>query len=147
MLNIRKITVPVDLNKNTQKLVDYALFIAKQFEAEVTLLHTVEFVVLGEMALGNPTYDDYNTKRKEEADKALERIVTESADKWKSCTSKVLMGDTVDEILLYTKDVNCDLIIMGSHGKRGLEKILLGSVAERVLKKAHCPVLIMNPYR
>lgn len=147
MLNIRKIIVPVDLNKNTQKLVDYALLIAKQFEAQVMFLHTVEFIVLGEMALGNPTYDDYNTKRKEEADNTLKKIVINSEDIWKNCTSKVLMGDTVDEILLCAKDENCDLIIMGSHGKRGLEKILLGSVAERVLKNADCPVLIIKPYR
>lgn len=147
MLNIRKIIVPVDLNKNTQKLVDYALLIAKQFEAQVMFLHTVEFIVLGEMALGNPTYDDYNTKRKEEADNTLKNIVINSEDIWKNCTSKVLMGDTVDEILLCAKDENCDLIIMGSHGKRGLEKILLGSVAERVLKNADCPVLIIKPYR
>jgi len=147
MLEFKKIIVPVDLDKNTTKLVEYALYIASQFDAEVLLLHTVEFVVMGEMALGNPTYDDYNTSRKEAAGKTLDKIVQEAAEKGKKCTSRVLMGDTVDEILACAKEEHCDLIIMGSHGKRGLEKILLGSVAERVLKNAHCPVLIMNPYR
>jgi len=147
MLEFKKIIVPVDLEKNTTKLVEYALYIASQFDAEVLLLHTVEFIVMGEMALGNPTYDDYNTSRKEAAGKALDKIVQETAEKGKKCTSRVLLGDTVDEILACAKDEHCDLIIMGSHGKRGLEKILLGSVAERVLKNAHCPVLIMNPYR
>ena len=147
MLQFRKIIVPVDLNKNTNKLVNYALYIAAQFDAEVILLHTVEFIVMGEMALGNPTYDDYNTSRKEAATKALNTIIEENAGKRVKCSSRVLMGDTVDEILACASDVQCDLIIMGSHGKRGLEKILLGSVAERVLKNAHCPVLIMNPYR
>ncbi|SHO42563.1 universal stress protein [Desulfopila aestuarii] len=147
MLNFQKIIVPVDLDKNTTKLVEYALNIASKFEAEVILLHTVEFIVMGEMALGNPTYDDYNTSRKEAARKALDKIVQEAADKGQKCASRVLMGDTVDEILACAKEEHCDLIIMGSHGKRGLEKILLGSVAERVLKNAHCPVLIMNPYR
>ena len=147
MLNFQKIIVPVDLDKNTTKLVEYALHIASKFDAEVILLHTVEFIVMGEMALGNPTYDDYNTSRKEAAGKALDKIVQEAADKGQKCTSRVLMGDTVDEILECAKEEHCDMIIMGSHGKRGLEKILLGSVAERVLKNAHCPVLIMNPYR
>jgi len=146
-MNIRKIVVPVDLDKNTPKIVDYALFIAQQFDAEVTLLHAVEFIVLGEMALGNPNYDDYNTSRKDEARESLEKIIQNSLGKWKKVKSKVLMGDILDEILHYAKEEQCDLIIMGSHGKRGLEKILLGSVAERVLKNAHCPVLIMNPYR
>jgi len=149
MLNFQKIIVPVDLDKNTTKLVEYALYIAGQFDAEVILLHTVEFIVMGEMALGNLTYDDYNTSRKEAAGKALNEIVQEVAktERGKKCTSRVLLGDTVDEILACAKEEHCDLIIMGSHGKRGLEKILLGSVAERVLKNAHCPVLIMNPYR
>jgi len=147
MLNIRKVIVPVDLDRHTEKLVEYALFIAKQFDAEVVLLHAVEFIVLGEMALGNPSYDDYNASRKSEAIKALDKIAEESAGKCRKCTPKVLTGDIVDEILLCAKEESADLIIMGSHGKRGLEKILLGSVAERVLKNAHCPVLIMNPYR
>jgi len=147
MLRFQKIIVPVDLDKNTNKLVNYALYIAAQFDAEVIFLHTVEFIVMGEMALGNPTYDDYNTSRKDAATKALKTIIEENAGKGLKLSSRVLMGDTVDEILACASDIHCDLIIMGSHGKRGLEKILLGSVAERVLKNAHCPVLIMNPYR
>lgn len=147
MLKISKIIVPIDLDKHTGKLVDYALFMAKGLDAEVVFLHAVEFIVMGEMALGNPTYDDYNTIRKDQAVKVLEDITRKAAGKCKACTSKVVIGDTVDEILDFTKHENGDLIIMGSHGKRGLEKILLGSVAERVLKNAHCPVLIMNPYR
>lgn len=147
MLNIHKILVPVDLDKHTEKLVSYALNFARQFEAEVILLHTVEFIVLGEMALGNPTYDDLNTGRRQAAVKALDAIAHSSTGQARQLTSMVLLGDVVDEILRCAQQENCDLIIMGSHGKRGLEKILLGSVAERVLKNAHCPVLIMNPYR
>lgn len=147
MLNIQKIIVPVDLDKHTTQLVEYALSMARQFDAEVILLHAVEFIILGEMALGNPTYDDLNANRREEAITVLDTMVKGSADKCRAVTGKVLMGDVVDEILMCAKDEKCDLIIMGSHGKRGLEKILLGSVAERVLKNAHCPVLIMNPYR
>ncbi len=147
MLNITKIVVPVDLHKNTDKLVNYALFIAKSLDAEVIFFHAVEFVVLGEMALGNPSYDDYNTDRLKKARKALDEIREKAADTYKNCTSKAVIGDTVDEILDLAKAEKAGLLIMGTHGKRGLEKILLGSVAERVLKNAHCPVLVMNPYK
>jgi nucleotide-binding universal stress UspA family protein len=147
MLAIRKILVPVDLDQHTEQIVDYALNFARQFDAEVMLFHAVEFIVLGEMALGNPTYDDLNAARQAEATKTLSKLVEASAGKVRQLTSKVLLGDTVDEILTCARQEEFDLIIMGSHGKRGLEKILLGSVAERVLKNAHCPVLIMNPYR
>lgn len=147
MLNITKIVVPVDLGKNTDKVVDYALFIAKGLDAEVVFLHTIEFVALGEMALGNFSYDDYNSSRMEEAKKVLNDITRDATGKCKKCSSKVLIGDIVDEILDFTKKGNADLVIMGTHGKRGLEKILLGSVADRVIKKASCPVLVINPYR
>ena len=146
-MNISKIVVPVDLDQHTDKLVEYALFIAKSLDAELVLVHAVEFIVMGEMALGNFPYDDYNTSRKDQASKDLEAIAASAAGKCRKCTCKVMIGDIVDEILDVAAEEGSDLIIMGSHGKRGLEKILLGSIAERVLKNAHCPVLIMNPYR
>jgi nucleotide-binding universal stress UspA family protein len=146
-MNISKIVVPVDLDKHTDKLVDYALFMAKGLDAELILVHAVEFIVLGEMALGNFSYDDYNASRKDQAQKALEAITVKATGKCRKCTFKVTVGDIVDEILDAAAEEASDLIIIGSHGKRGLEKILLGSVAERVLKNAHCPVLIMNPYK
>jgi nucleotide-binding universal stress UspA family protein len=147
MLNITKIIVPIDLYKHTEKLVEYALFIAQSLDAEIIFFHAVEFVVLGEMALGNPSYDDYNTDRLKKARNVLEDITARSTGKCKKCTSKAVIGDTVDEILDLAKAEKAGLILMGTHGKRGLEKILIGSVAERVLKNAHCPVLVMNPYK
>ena len=59
--------------------------------------------------------------------------------------AKVVIGDTVDTIIESAK--NHDLIIIGTHGYRGLEKILMGSVAERVVKNSPCPVLVYNPYK
>ena len=59
----------------------------------------------------------------------------------------VLRGDTVDAIIEYVEEKKIDLIIMGTHGAKGIEKILLGSVAERVLKRVSCPTLIFNPYK
>lgn len=147
MLNITKIVIPVDLDKNTEKVVDYALMIARALEAEIVLFHAVEFIAMGEMALGNLSYDDINTNRKKSAEQHLEDLANSISEKYKKCRSVVTIGDTVDEILDFAKKEESGLIIMGTHGKRGLEKILLGSVAERVLKNAHCPVLVMNPYK
>ncbi|MCK9294597.1 MAG: universal stress protein, partial [Desulfobulbaceae bacterium] len=59
--------------------------------------------------------------------------------------TKVVIGDTVDTILDEAKSY--DTIIIGTHGYRGLEKILMGSVAERVVKNSPCPVLVYNPYK
>lgn len=57
----------------------------------------------------------------------------------------MIVGDVVDNLLEYTRKEGIDMIIMGTHGTRGIEKILLGSVAERVIKKATCPSLVYIP--
>ena len=61
--------------------------------------------------------------------------------------SKVLSGDVGEEILNYAVEVNSNLIIMGTHGYKGLERIMFGSVADKVVKTACCPVMTINPYR
>ena len=64
-----------------------------------------------------------------------------------SCTARVVLGDPAEEILNYAQAEGIDLIIIGTHGRKGLERIIFGSVAERVLKKSPVPVLTVNPYR
>ena len=61
--------------------------------------------------------------------------------------AKVLSGDVAEEIINYTESQGIDMIIMGTHGYKGLEKVLFGSVAEKVVKTAPCPVLTINPYK
>lgn len=61
-------------------------------------------------------------------------------------TGKVLVGDVAEQIIAYAGTQKGDLIIMGTHGYKGLEKIMFGSVADKVVKSAFCPVLTINPY-
>lgn len=145
-----QIIVPVDLEINTQKLVEFAIHMANRLDGEIIIFHCVEFIELtamGEMALHNFSYDDYNSAMVEHAEKMIQEIVQNSIGKCKKCHGKVVVGDTVDEIVEYAKNLKADMIIIGTHGRQALGKILLGSVADRVLKRVHCPVLVMNPYR
>ena len=147
MKEVTNIFVPVDLDKNTEAIADYATFIAGFFKAKVTLFHAVEFFAPTEMALGSFSYEDYTSQSLDNAGKRLAELVSVCAGKGCTCSSKVMVGDIVDSVVDTAKEDGADLIIMGTHGKRGIEKILLGSVAERVLKRAHCPVLVVNPYK
>lgn len=147
MIEIKTILVPVDLDQHTEKVADYALFIAKGLGAELLFLHAVEFMTMSEMGLGNLAYEDYTAAQIKQAEETLTELVAKGTEQGCGCDSKVVIGDTVDEIIDLAATGNHSLIIMGTHGKRGLEKILLGSVAERVLKSAHCPVLVVNPYK
>jgi len=61
--------------------------------------------------------------------------------------TKILIGDIAEEILNYIKLEEIDLVIIGTHGRKGMDRIIFGSVAERVIKSAPVPVLSVNPYR
>lgn len=150
MQDIKLIIVPVDLDQHTQKLVDFAISTANKLDCEIVFFHSVEpieNVAMGEMAMVHFSYEDFNSAHVTQAETSLTEIIEAAEVKCNNCRSKVILGDAVDSILHFAEDEKADMIIMGTHGKRGLEKILLGSVAHRVLQGAHCPVLVMNPYR
>lgn len=147
MKEIKTIFVPVDLDKNTELIADYAVFVAKKLSADLFFYHAVEFLASSEMALGNFSYEDYTAARIDQSEKRLKELTEKAAAQGCSCESKTTVGDIVDEIVGLAEKKGADMIIIGTHGKRGLEKILLGSVAERVLKSAHCPVMVVNPYK
>lgn len=145
MDDIKAIIVPVDLEEHTEKLVEYAAYMAEKLAAEFTLVHVVEpFRPIGDIELGTVTVDQYNQSRIEHAEEFLQKLV----DMYPSCKHAVVInGDTVEEILDFAKNEQASLIIIGTHGSKGIEKLLLGSVAERVLKRSPCPTLIMNPFK
>jgi nucleotide-binding universal stress UspA family protein len=143
MQEIRRIIVPVDFQKYTEDLADFAIGVAQKLAAEITFFHVVENVVF---------YADFvptNFALNEEemlihAKKKMNALVENSKTSWTQCTGQVSRGDVVDSILDYTEDEGLDLVVMGTHGARGIEKILLGSVAERIIKRSKCPVLIFK---
>ena len=106
-----------------------------------------ELANTGEAVFAHLSSEDFNSARVYHARQILEKICRDLVGRCKQCKTKVAVGYVVDSIVEYAKGENADLIIIGTHGKRGLEKVLLGSVAERVIKRAHCPILVMNPYR
>lgn len=146
-MEINKIITPVDFEKNTEKLVAFALDIANQLSAQISFIHVIEPYSMGDMMLGSPSFGEFEEKRKTDAEERMANLINDNEGKGRRCSGKVVSGDIVDEIVAYAGDEGVDLIIIGTHGARGLEKILLGSVAERVVKSAHCPTLVMNPYK
>ncbi|MBU0909527.1 MAG: universal stress protein [Proteobacteria bacterium] len=141
MSDIKKILVPVDFSANSDKLIDYAASYAAKFSASLSLLNVIEKPM---------AYDGFGSAKFEEEMKAVMEgkmgtFMDEYQDKCDIREAKVVIGDTVDTILESAKDY--DMIIIGTHGYRGLEKILMGSVAERVVKNSPCPVLVYNPYK
>ncbi len=146
MKKIKRIVVPVDFAHHTDKLVEYAAYVAETFSAVTSYIHVVEFYP------GNSMTPIFHVLQYEEqvlanVNMRMSLLLKDNSERCKGCNGKVVVGDPVDKITEFAREQGADLIIMGTHGSKGLEKIMLGSVAERVLKRAHCPVLIMNPFK
>lgn len=152
-MEIKTILTPIDFSENAAKIAAAATYVAGKFKAGLHFVFVVqEFEdYTGFMA---PPVNMINLKE-EIFESAQQQMVTFMDERAKEFTdagipavqSKVLTGDVAEEIMAYAKANNCDMIIMGTHGYKGLERILFGSVADKVVKNACCPVLTINPYQ
>jgi len=140
------IIVPVDFLKNSDKLVDYSIKMAEKLSVSIHFIHVVTSPV-GDAMIGAPFAAEYEGRMLSDAQERMANLLKDNSERCPSCTGDVVLGEPVDKIIEIAQEKRADLIIISTHGAKGLEKILLGSVAERVLKQAHCPVLIMNPYK
>ena len=146
MQNVQKIIVSVDFYTHTPKLVKFAIDVANKLGGKLIFVHVMEEIL--------PFFDD-NPESYKQLDKKIfhsleekmENLLKNSRLIYPECEGVILKGDITDSIVAYAEENQIDLIIMGTHGGKGIEKILLGSVAERVLKRASCPVLMYNPYK
>lgn len=146
MKQIENIVVPVDFSENYQKLVDYAAYMAISLSAKLHFLHVAE-VLSGNAMLGTPMSAEFILHYEANARARMDELVDDLEQYAHRSTGQVVTGEPVKEIVKFAESINADLIIISTHGSKGLESILLGSVARRVVKHAHCPVLVMNPFR
>lgn len=147
MKEITTIVIPVDLEQHTQKLVDFAIYIGQKMGAHLSFIHVTEFYSTGDMMLGSPSLESINQERVTRAKEVMATLIEDNKGKYDKISGVVFKGEIVDTIVQFAKEEQAGLLIIGTHGAKGLEKILLGSVAERVLKRVHCPTLTMNPYK
>jgi nucleotide-binding universal stress UspA family protein len=141
----KKILCPVDFSEFTDEILAYAVSIAKRFDSELHLIH-----VIPNLNYFTP-YESFLTPENLVAiERNIEGEVGKDFDK---ITKKldlpfkriVKTGVTFVEIIDYIKDQGVDLVVMGTHGRSGIEHILIGSVAEKVVRKSPCPVLTVRP--
>lgn len=142
-LGLKTILVPVDFSECSRKALQYAVPFAKQFNAEIVLLHIIETVPPPPMMVVVES-DALTAKMHEQAARMLadwRQEITHVAR-----VKSVVRGGTSahQEILDAARDNNVDLIIVGTHGRSGLAHLLLGSTAERVIRHAPCPVLVVR---
>jgi universal stress protein A len=148
MIDIKKIVVPTDTSKTAMKALQYALEIGKLQNATIYMLHVVDDRFMGYMTLSDEPTEDYpsiQSKMKVHMEEELKEIIENNKGENVSFELKVVSGKPCDEIINYSEEVDADLIILGTHGLTGLQRMLIGSVAERVVRRASRPVLVVRP--
>lgn len=141
-VTLERILVPVDFSDCSLDALEYAVVVAQQAEASLMLLHVLEPVSYGlDFTLGHIRTRE---QLRESWTKRLEELASSHQQSHVQMKSGLRGGLPVDSILDSAQTLPCDLIVMGTHGRRGISHAFSGSVAEAVLRKARCPVLTVR---
>ena len=145
-LGIQRILVPIDFSIHSKNALRYAVSMAEQFGASVHLVYVVEPTIYpADLGFGQVVFpgveEELSTKSAEELKSLIE---DEIGDRVKAF-SVVRAGKPHQEILQEAVEQNVDLIVVATHGHTGVEHMLFGSTAERVVRNANCPVLTIRP--
>lgn len=135
----RKVVVPVDITEQSLEAVDYALGMGIPAD-QVYLIY-----VAPELSSVEPgiLWDAISEAgRIQHLEDELKKRLADA--KYQDVRRTVVVGDAGHAVTKHAEEVGADLIIMPSHGRRGLSRLLIGSVAERVVRLAHCPVLVLK---
>jgi nucleotide-binding universal stress UspA family protein len=145
MFKIRTILHPTDFSSCSRGAFDAACSMARDLGARLVLLHVAQPAEVHALELVNVMPEASPDDWREQLERRLQWLGTDCegilVERW------LEEGDPVREILGVAKEAGADLIVMGTHGRRGLGRFLLGSVAEEVLRRAPCPVLTVKKQR
>jgi nucleotide-binding universal stress UspA family protein len=140
----KKILVPLDGSELAKKALDHAEKLAKTFDAEIILFQVVPFMpIYGSPELVTPLIVD--EKQKEAAERYLANLAEEMKERGYKVSAMVKIGQQVAvEIIDFAKEIGVDLIVMCTHGRSGITRWVLGSVAHKVLTRAETPILLIH---
>ncbi|WP_371504634.1 universal stress protein [Nitrosopumilus adriaticus] len=142
---MNNILVPYDFTNFGDLAFDKAMEIAKKFDSKLTLISVIgSDIDTSGMSLSRAeeAHDESENKAKEDLNKLKNSNIVENVP---ISVEIVHNSSSSDGILLFAEKNNTDLIVMGSHGRSGFKKVVLGSVASNVVAKAQCPVMIVKP--
>ncbi len=146
MIDLKKILVPTDFSEHGRHALSYGAELAQKFGAELHLLHVLQDLVamVPEPGMAFPMPGDYLKDLREGSQRALTELAKKEVPEGLSIVQEIREGPPFLEIIRYAKENDVDLMVLGTHGRSGLAHALLGSVAEKVVRKAPCPVLTVR---
>ncbi len=145
--DIKRILVPLDFSTGSRRALDYAAGMAQQFDAALHLVHVCEVptMMTGSMDAYAIAYSDWSQRLGEEAERELVKITASVTAR--KVTTEVLFGNPARAIVEAAETNAADLIVMGTHGHGAVMHLMMGNVAERVVRTAPCPVMTVREPR
>jgi nucleotide-binding universal stress UspA family protein len=144
VLTLRRILVPVDFTETSDRALGYAIELARKFDASITVMHAYQIPVYGFPDATYITAAELATQISNAAQKRLDALVEANKTAAGELASVLRDGVPWEEINAVAGEVKADLVIIGTHGRRGLARALLGSVAENVIRTSTIPVLVIH---
>ena len=145
-LGLHQILVPIDFSGHSRHALRYAIPIAEQFGASLHLVYVVEPTIYpADLGFGQVVYPNFEDELVEKGGEELKTLVREEIGTKVRATTTVRTGKPHQELLLEAEEAGADMIIMATHGHTGVEHMLFGSTAERIVRNAKCPVLTVRP--
>ena len=142
MPSIKTLLCPVDFSQMSRAVLDYAVFMAQSHQAQLKLIHVVDQLHgFDSYKILHMTAVEITHEMERQAKTQLKELVATLPI---PATCDIRFGRAADEIVIQAKDDEVDLIVMGSHGRSGISHLLVGSVAESVVRHAPCPVLVVR---
>ena len=145
MVAFKEIVMPTDFSEHSLRAVDYGVEIAERFSSHLTLIYVIEpLLQAADLTWTTVDFEELNKAHKKTAENKLAQIDEERVSKESPCDTAILFGKPFVEILKFAREENADLIVMATHGRGAISHLLMGSTAEKVVRKASCPVLTVK---
>ena len=143
--DIKKVLVPIDFSDYSKSALKYAVNFCRKFDAEIILIYVIEPVIYPpDFSMGQIAIPSVNAEWDERAKQELEKLAKSDITKDARIKTMIKTGKPFIEIIETAAELDVDLIIIATHGHSGVEHILFGSTAEKVVRKAPCPVLTLR---
>lgn len=144
-MEIKRILFPTDFSEGALNALPYAVDLAKSYGAKLYMLHVIyDIATASGLYVPHISVDEMYKELDISARKELEKFGLDKRNDVKDVEYTVIRGIPYEEILKFAQEKSIDLIVIGTHGRKGLDRVLFGSTAERVVRNASCPVLTVR---
>ena len=146
MKQVQKILFPIDFASNFETLVPWVSTFAAKFDATVYVLFVAQDLAhFASFYVPHGNIEDFQQQAIDSAKKKMAAVAQEFSKKFPKLETRVELGAPAEKILAFAQNEKIDMIIMGVHGRTGIDRVIFGSVANKVVKNGSCPVLTVHP--